>query len=47
MYAVRNTQILTYGSPEQNSEEGTVRFTENARRFLDNCALTKGLSSKS
>jgi len=40
------TKILMYGSPEQNPDEGTVRFTETARRFLDNCALTKGLARK-
>ncbi len=40
------TKILMYGSSEQNPSEGTVRFTETARRFLDNCALTKGLERK-
>lgn len=40
------SDILMYGSPEQNPELGTVRFTPFARQFLDKCAATKGLTPK-
>lgn len=40
------SDILMYGSPEQNPELGTVRFTPDAKRFLDKCAATKGLTPK-
>lgn len=36
------TGILMRGSPEQDPEQSRVRFTPDAQRFLQQCAMVKG-----
>ncbi|TBW35492.1 hypothetical protein EYW49_15815 [Siculibacillus lacustris] len=40
------TKTLMYGSAEQDPEQGRVRFTADAQRFLQQCAIVKGFQPR-
>lgn len=40
------TTTLMRGSPEQDPEQSLVRFTSDARRFLQSCAIVKGFQPR-
>jgi hypothetical protein len=40
------TTTLMRGSPEQDPEQSLVRFTPDARRFLQSCAFVKGFQPR-
>ena len=40
------TTTLMRGSPEQDHEQSLVRFTPDARRFLQQCAIVKGFRTR-